>query len=74
MHAMNRSEGAAVRVQLDGMIRALDGFAVQAGEHGDNAVLELLARLHDARDVARRIETRGLSLGKGARLIELPNR
>lgn len=67
---MSSAEGAAVRVQLEAMILALDPFTVRAGNVGDPVVLELLHHLHKANDTATRIERRAQSLGKGVRLAK----
>lgn len=57
-HVMNQSEGAAVRVQLDAMINALQPLDQAAVEGGDTTVSRLIARLYDARLEASAIEKR----------------
>lgn len=51
-------EGAAMRVQLDSVLAALNDFSQDATECGDHDVLDLIARLRQARRAAHAIETR----------------
>jgi hypothetical protein len=69
---MGRSEGAAWRVQLDSMIAVLLPLAPEAGEQGDQPVIDLLAALQTARDAAVRIEQRDPDqvIPKGVRLVK----
>lgn len=55
---MNQAEGAVLRIQLDSMIGALAQFDALAGDAGDEDVLQLIARLYEARDAAAAIEQR----------------
>lgn len=56
--AMLPEEGAAVRYQLDAMIKALTQFDEDAAKSGDATVQVMVARLHEARAAAQTIETR----------------
>jgi hypothetical protein len=58
IHIMAPHEGAAVRYQLDGMIKALQAFDRPAAEAGDTTVTELLAGLWQARNAAQQVEDR----------------
>lgn len=68
VQVMARADGAAVRVQIAGLIGSLTDVTTRAGQEGDSDVLEMLSHLHAAHDVARRIETRtkGVKLGRSA--------
>lgn len=68
VQVMARADGAAVRVQIEGLIGSLVTVTTKAGEKGDSDVLEMLSHLHAAHAVARRIETRakGVSLARPA--------
>lgn len=66
-HVMGSPEGAALRIQLDGMIAALSGFDEAACEADDVPVIHLLASLYEARKAAKEIENR-----KAAPKIEAP--
>lgn len=68
--ALSTFEGAAIRVQLDAMIKALTQVDDYAAEVDDKVTLRLIARLHEARAAAREIEDRdpALLLYKGVRL------
>lgn len=68
-HVMASHEGAAVRVQLDAMINALNEFGDMAEKHGDAQVLVLVATLRDARTMAGHIENRSPER-KGVRLAK----
>lgn len=70
VQVMARADGAAVRVQIEGLIGSLVTVTAKAGEEGDSTVLELLSHLHAAHAVARRIETRtkGVKLARPAEL------
>jgi hypothetical protein len=71
--AMLPEEGAAMRVQLDSMLAALEQFDQEAAEVGDGPVMTMIARLHEARAAAVVIETRGLRQKrehKGVRLVK----
>ncbi len=57
-NVMNSTEGAALRVQLDGMIAALERFDQMAGLAGDQPVLRMIANLYAAREAASEIEMR----------------
>jgi hypothetical protein len=57
-NVMNSTEGAALRVQLDGMIAVLERFDQMAGLAGDEPVLRLIACLYGAREAASEIEMR----------------
>lgn len=71
-HIMNSAQGAAVRIQLEAMISALQPFDRPAVEADDGPVVRLLCRLYDAAREARTIEDRtapvplykGVTLGK----------
>lgn len=71
-HVMNSAEGAAMRVTLDGMIAALADSDESAGKVGDQDVLCLIARLHEARSAAHAIETRNQedTPYRGVRLVK----
>ena len=56
--AMNHTEGAAWRIQLDAMLAVLGTFDEEAAECDDHDVKALVARLHEARSAAMSIETR----------------
>lgn len=68
---MGQAEGAAWRVQLDAMIRSLDTANEQAGEHGDETVLRMIANLYAAREAASEIEMRPVPGRKPAPVIPL---
>jgi hypothetical protein len=63
---MGRTEGAAWRVQLDGMVAVLQARSDAMAEAGDAAGLRLYALLTEAQQAARQIETgrSGVSLVK----------
>ena len=70
VQVMARADGAAVRVQIEGLIGSLVTVTAKAGEAGDSDVLEMLSHLHAAHAVAQRIETRvrGVNLARPAEL------
>jgi hypothetical protein len=55
---MTSAEGAAIRVQLDGLINSLHAADQRAGAAGDEDVLRLLACLYGAREAASAVEMR----------------
>ena len=55
---MDANQGAALRFQLDGLLGSLTQVDQMAGVRDDRAVLQLVARLHEAREAAVEIETR----------------
>lgn len=57
-HVMDSSMGAAMRVQLDAMVNALQPIDQEATDAGDAAVSRLIARLYEAREAASEIEMR----------------
>lgn len=65
---MNQYMGAALRAQLDGLVRALATEENTAREAGDTDVLALLDHLRQARDAAARIEERPDLVTKGVKL------
>lgn len=69
-YAMGSAEGAAVRVQLDGMIAALESFEGIAKSVQDSPVLRLLLDLRAAHGTAQIIEGRErfVTLYKGVSL------
>lgn len=69
-YAMGSAEGAAARVQLDGMISALEPFESLARTAQDSPVLRLLLDLRAAHGTAQIIEGRQPSapLYKGVQL------
>lgn len=70
-HVMGPYEGAALRVQLDGMLATLLPFASLAGEAADQPVIALLAGLQSARAAADVIERRSTSTtGRGVSLAK----
>lgn len=71
-HIMNSAQGAAVRIQLDAMIAALQGFDGPAVAADDRPVSRLLCRLYDAAQEAKTIENRSaaLPLYRGVSLVK----
>ena len=59
-HVIQGPEGAAIRVQLDGMISSLRAFDRPAAEAGDDTVTRLLSHLIGAAREASAIERRSL--------------
>lgn len=70
--AMNSVEGIALRDVIDSMITTFAPFDEAAGEAGDQDVLCLMARLHEARSAAHTIATRAQERTpyKGVRLVK----
>jgi hypothetical protein len=63
IHALDTTQGAAWRTQLDAMLNVLttggpDSIDQAAAEAQDLPVMRLIARLHEARAAAITIETR----------------
>lgn len=58
VHVMGATEGAAWRVQLDGMLAVLEGFDTDAKDANDTGVRWLLWHIRAARQVAATIEQR----------------
>lgn len=72
LHVMDAAEGTAALMQLNAMIRALDGFDQDAIDANDKPVMRLIGRLYAAREAADEIAARpqpnekkkGVSLAK----------
>lgn len=60
IHVMDSAEGAAVRFQLDALIKSLEKLGTIADDQGDRQVADLLAALVMAQESAAAIEARGL--------------
>lgn len=58
VHVMGATEGAAWRIQLDGMIKVLAPLFQDAFDAGDTAVTMLYTHLHEAQALASVIEQR----------------
>lgn len=68
---MSPEHAGAVRVQLDALLASLEQYDEISGITGDIPVMQLLARLHEARGAALQVEQRpllpqrtGVRLGK----------
>jgi hypothetical protein len=59
IHAMGTSEGAAYRIQLEGMVKVISAVLDDADDARDEEVRALHAHLHAALESARKIEERG---------------
>lgn len=70
---MSSAQGAAVRIQLDAMIAALQPFDRPAVEAGDEPVTRLLCRLYAAAQEAKTIEDRSapVPLYKGVTMTRI---